>query len=272
MENNIDHDFTETDDLVLNAINKFKNHPSIIMIKRKNNPCGSFSFSSVQYDDILKKTKNLDNAKASQESDIPTKILKSNCEFFAQYFCENINYCICHSILPSNLKLADVTLVYKKKKQSKNSKENYRPTSILSNVSKIYERCLYDQMQNYFNNTLSKYQCGFRKGYNAQHCLIALIEKWKQSVDNGGAFGTLMTDLSKAFNYLSHELLIAKLDAFGFDKMSLKLVHNYLSNRKQKVKTNDSYSSWIERLARLNIGTFVFQYFYMRYVFFLGVL
>ena len=47
VENNIDHDFTETDDLVLNAINKFKNHPSIIMIKRKNNPCGSFSFSSV---------------------------------------------------------------------------------------------------------------------------------------------------------------------------------------------------------------------------------
>ena len=104
VENNIDHDFTETDDLVLNAINKFKNHPSIIMIKRKNNPCGSFSFSSVQYDDILKKTKNLDTAKASQESDIPTKILKANREFFAQCFCENINYCIYHSILPSNLK------------------------------------------------------------------------------------------------------------------------------------------------------------------------
>ena len=115
MENNIDHDFTETDALVLNAINKFKNHPSIIMIKRKNNPCGNFSFSSVKCDDILKKAKNLDTAKASQKSDIPTKILKANCEFFAQYFCENINYCICHSILPSNLKSADVTPIYKKK-------------------------------------------------------------------------------------------------------------------------------------------------------------
>ena len=84
------------------------------MIKRKNNPCGSFSFSSVQYDDILKKTKNLDTAKTSQESDIPTKILKANCKFFAQYFCENINYRICHSILPSNLKSATVTPVTKK--------------------------------------------------------------------------------------------------------------------------------------------------------------
>ena len=121
MENNIDHDFTETDDLVLNAINKFKNHPSIIMIKRKNNPCGSFSFSSVQYDDILKKTKNLDTVKASQESDIPTKILKTNCEFLAQYFCENINYCICNSILPSNLKSTEVTPACQK--NSKNSRK-----------------------------------------------------------------------------------------------------------------------------------------------------
>ena len=137
VENNIDHDSTETDDLVLSAISRFKNHQSIIMIKRKNSSCGSFSFSSVQYDDFLKKTKNVDTAKASQEPDVPTKILKANCEFFAQYFCENISYCICHSILPSKLKSADITPVYKR--NSKNSKENYRPIIILSNISKIYE-------------------------------------------------------------------------------------------------------------------------------------
>ena len=78
----------------------------------------------------------------------------------------------------------------------------------------------------FFDSTLSKYQCGFGRGYNAQHCLITLIGKWKKSVDNGGAFGTLFTDLSKAFNCLSHELLIAKLDAYGFDKDTLKLVNS----------------------------------------------
>ena len=87
-------------------------------------------------------------------------------------------------------------------------------------------------MQSYFENILSPYQCGFRKGFNSQHCLISLIEKWKRSVDCGGAFGALMTDLSKAFDCLSHELLIAKLDAYGFDSKSLKLIYNYLSNRK----------------------------------------
>ena len=127
-------------------------------------------------------------------------------------------------------------------------------------------------MQNNFGNIWSKYQCGFRKGYNAQHCLIALIEKWKQSVDNGGAFGALMIDLSKAFDCLPHELLIAKLDALGSDKKSIKLVHNYLSNRKQRVKINGSYSSSREILYGVSqdlIWTFAFQYFYTRYVLFL---
>ena len=63
-----------------------------------------------------------------------------------------------------------------------------------------------------------------------QHCLIALIKKCEKSVDNGGAFGLLLTDISKALDCFSHELLIAKLDAYGFHKRSLILIHCYLSN------------------------------------------
>ena len=89
-------------------------------------------------------------------------------------------------MFPPGLKVADVTPVCKNK--SKNSKDNYSPVSILSNISKIYERCIYDQIQVFFVSIPSKYQCGFRRDYNAQHCLITLIEKWKKSVDNGGPF------------------------------------------------------------------------------------
>ena len=128
-----DNYFIATDDQVTNSINKFRNHPSIIMIKSKKKNYQSFSFGPVTYDDVLKKVKTLDTAKASQQSDIPTKILKQN-------FYENINQCISKSIFPSDLKLADVTPVYKEK--SKNSKDNYRPVNILSNISKIYGRCV----------------------------------------------------------------------------------------------------------------------------------
>ena len=127
--------------------------------------------------------------------------------------------------------------------------------SILSNISKIYERCVYDQIQVFFDSILSKYQCGFRRGYNAQHCLITLIEKWKKSVDNSGAFSALLTDLSKALDCLSHELLIPKLDAYGFDKNALKLMNSYLSNRKQITKINNKYSSWSQILFGVPQGS-----------------
>ena len=84
--------------------------------------------------------------------------------------------------------------------------------------------------------------------------MITLIEKWKK-VDNGGAFGALLTDLSKGFDCLSHELLIAKLNVYGFDKRSLTLIFNCLSNRKQRVKINDSFSSWSETLFGVRQGS-----------------
>ena len=93
---------------------------------------------------------------------------------------------------------------------------------------------------------MSKQQCGFRKGYSTQQRLLALLEKWKRAVDNGQMFGALLTDLSKAFDCLDHELLIAKLNAYGFILPALKLVHDYLSNRKQRTKVNRTYSSWLE--------------------------
>ena len=78
-------------------------------------------------------------------------------------------------------------------------------------------------VQVFFDSILSKYQCGFRRGYNTQHYLITLIEKWKKNVDNGGAFTAMFKDLSKAFDCLSHELLITKLDASGFRQKCLKI-------------------------------------------------
>ena len=59
-----------------------------------------------------------------------------------------------------------------------------------------------------------------------------MIEKWKAAVDNGGVFAALLTDLSKPFDCISHDLIIVKLAAYGFDTNALRLTHNYLSNRK----------------------------------------
>ena len=99
-------------------------------------------------------------------------------------------------------------------------------------------------MSNFFEDIFSKYQCGFRKGYSAQHCLLVMLEKWKRIVDYGGVFGALLTDLSKAFDCTPHDLFIAKLEAYGFQIDALKFIYDYLSNRKQRVKINETFSSW----------------------------
>ena len=154
----------------------------------------------------------------------------------------SVNHSIDNNIFPSTLKLANITPVFKK--GSANSKENYRPVSILPNLSKIFERCMFKHMSCYFEeHFLSKYQCGFRKGFSAQHCLMALLEKWKTCVDQKQICGALLTDLSKAFDCLPHDLIIAKLNAYGFSLSALRLIHDYLSNRKQRTKINLTYSS-----------------------------
>ena len=138
--------------------------------------------------------------------------------------------------------MADVTPLHKKGR--KDLKENYRPVSILPVFSKVFERSMFEYF--FFDNFLSKEQCGFRKGYSTQQCLLALLEKWKRAVDSGQMFGALLTDLSKAFDCLDHELLIAKLNAYGFSLPALKLVHDYLSNREQRTKVKRTYISWLE--------------------------
>ena len=78
---------------------------------------------------------------------------------------------------------------------------------------------MYEQMMTFVTSFLSNFLCGFRKGYNTQHALLNLIEKCKRVLDKKGYAGAILMDLSKAFDYLDHELLLAKLDAYDFSKM-----------------------------------------------------
>ena len=233
-----------TRDPVLKCIVKYRNHPSILAIGEVYNKKGRLplSFSKTQRDKILSDILKLETSKACQDTDIPTKIVKENADIFANVLVSNFNDSIEKSNFPSILKNATITPVFKK--SDRNSKDNYRPVSILPNISKIFERCIFRQLSNYMDQFLSKFQCGFRKGYSTQYCLLSMLEKWKSAVDKGKSFGALLTDLSKAFDCLSHELLLAKLYAYGFTIVALRLIHSYLTNRRQRTKINMSYSSW----------------------------
>ena len=220
-----------SDDPVLNAIENFSHHASVLKIKEARDSTDCFSFKLVSIEDICKEIRALDASKATQSDDIPTKIIKNNSDIFSRFFQANFNNAIETSTFPEQLKYADVKPVFKK--DSRTDKKNYRPISILPNISKIYERCINKQLEEYFQALLSKYQCGFRKGYSVINTLLPMIEKWRKPLYAGGVFGTLLTSLSKAFDCLPHELLTAKLHACGVDIPSLKLLHSNLTKRKQ---------------------------------------
>ena len=105
-------------------------------------------------------------------------------------------------------------------------------------MSKLFKRLISKQLSEFFENTFWKFQCSFRKGCNAQHCLLMMLETWKESTDNNKAFGALLSNLSKAFDCLSHDIFIAKLHAYGTDLALLDILQDYLTNRKQKAKVN----------------------------------
>ena len=170
----------------LNAITKWKNHPSILAITSEYKNRANFSFNFVSKEDVLTEIKMLDVSKTIQESDIPVKIIKANENFFAEAICFYFNKSLENGKFPNCLKLANMTPVFK---GARTSKSKYRPVCILPVFSKIFERLLSRQLPEFFDNILSKFECGFRKGYGTQHCLLLMLEIWKGATDNNKAFG-----------------------------------------------------------------------------------
>ena len=135
---------------------------------------------------------------------------------------------------PSTLKWADINPIYKKKDNL--CKERYRSINVLAVVSKVFERILPDQLMAYFVSILNHSLSAYRAGYNCQHVILQLTEFWRQSSDKGNCVGTVTMDLSKVFDGMSHELLIAKLSAHGVSKHACNLIINFLCNRRQRPK------------------------------------
>ena len=212
-----------------------------------------FVFCNVTVDEIYKEINAIDTKKASVENDIPGKILKGCNDIVSHYLPSIYNDSKKSTNFPVSLKYADVTPIPQKKETS--MKKNYRPVSLLPILSKLYEGKIYDSICSYIEKFLSPYLFGYRKGHSTQQCLLVMIETWRKALDDKKVAGAILTDLSKAFDCLSHDLLIAKLEAYGFDKSALIFVYDYLKSRKQRIKVNGSYSSWKELLCGVPQGS-----------------
>ena len=189
-------------------VNKYRNHPSIKTIKENFPNVKKFAFQLVSTEDVKKVIKDLKTNK-SVGGEIATQILKES-----EFTFKTLGNCINQSLkttgeFPGSLKLGNLTPIYKK--DDPLDKSNYRPVSILPLLSKVYERIIYKQLSQHAEQFLNKILCGFRKTHSTQHALFKLLQSWQKELDYGGFVGTILMDLSKAYDCISHELLVFKL-------------------------------------------------------------
>ena len=152
-----------------------------------------------------------------------------------------INLTIKKSQFPDDAKMAVFAPLHYK--NSCLDKENFRLVSILPILSKLYEKALNAQLTEYSNH-LDIFRSGFRTQYGCQSTLLRVIEDWKQALDQNKYVAAILMDLFKAFDCLSHDLLLLKLKTYGLSENALKLMASYLTNRKQCIKLGNFKSNF----------------------------
>ena len=240
------------DSIISRIVESYNNHPSILKIRER--PPKPFSFRKINIEEARKVIRGLDSKKATGFDTISARILKDMEDILAEPVTIIFNMMIEEDIFPSQAKIGSILPLFKDKGE-RSDKTNYRPLSVLSAFSKIFERLIHNQIASYTNDIFSPYISAYRKNHSTQHVLARLIEEWRQGIDQNKYVGAIMMDLSKAFDCIPHDLLIAKLDAYGFDRRSCRLLFSYLKGRRQCVKINGTYSKLLTLLAGVPQGS-----------------
>jgi hypothetical protein len=201
-----------------------------------------FNFREVTFNEVRT---CIDNLKSSTTKDIygmNHELLKQIKEVIISPFTKLMNYCIRTDIFPNCLKRSIVIPIFKK--GDRNDCKNYRPISLLPVFSEIFEKLLLLQIVNFFNknNLFSNAQFGFRRGLSTSSAVLSFFDNIVRSFENNNHYKAIFLDLSKAFDTVSHDILIKKLGYYKFSSSSISMITSYLSNRTQKVKVNGVFS------------------------------
>ncbi len=191
--------------------------------------------------EVLTALFNLNPDKASGLDSIGPKILKSCCQGLYQVlhhiFCISLHTCL----IPSEWKLHCIVPIFKS--GDKCSVSNYRPISLLSSISKVLEKLVYDKFYNYLCCKISNLQFGFLRNHSSVQQLLCFLHEVTTALDSKAQVDVIYLDFKKAFDKVSHSGLLVKLKSLGIDGKAWKWLREYLSNRKQMVSINGNHSS-----------------------------
>ena len=179
---------------------------------------------------------------------------------------EIFNSCIREGHFPDILKVAKVTPIHKKGEV--NDPSNYRPISILPAISKVFELLLKNQLVEFLenNNILNDNQHGFRAGRSTSSAISAFVDRVVGCFERGEYCSVMFLDLSKAFDCVSHELLVRKLYMYNVLPNSVKLITSYLSNRYQCVNYNKEESALGSLMSGVPQGSILGPVLFLLYI------
>ena len=241
-------DVSEPDGLSLLQVNDivthYKDHRSIesIRVQTSQNCSEVFTFQSVSQEVIYRKLMNLKIKKSTGYDQIPAKLIKVGAAVLQAPLTVIMNNSIQSYNFPDSLKHGEIAPVFKSKNSL--SKTCYRPVTILTSTSKVFEAIICDQIMTFMKYKMSTLMSAYRKRYSCSNVLFKCIENWKQALDNNEIVACILMDLSKAFDSIPHGLLIAKLHAYNFSNNSCEFLKSYLTNRRQRVKLGPARSTW----------------------------
>ena len=198
---------------------------------------------------------NLNPRKAVGAYGISPRLLRLSAPVMAEEITRLINFLIANRSWPDKWKCDNLTPAFKKDEDTR--KENYRPVSVLTALSKVYKKVMYHQLYNTFCRHLSQNLSGFLKNHSCCTALLKMTEDWRRSLDNRESAMAVAVDLSKAFDSINHNLLLAKWKAYGLSQSAMSLMSSYLLGRKQRICLHGVCSSYSELSARLPQGSLI---------------
>ena len=182
---------------------------------------------------------------------------------FLVYLRESFNKSVSQQQFPDRLKIAQVSPIFKTDDPFiKKKKKNYRPVSVLSSHSKVFERVMFDQLSDHFENIFHTYLAAFRKGFGCQTRRLRLVENRKRELDNHRYVGSILMDLSNAFDCHPHGLIVDKLSAYGLSDSACSLLQNHLSDRKQMLKLGHCKSTLLNIIKGVPQGSILGPLFF----------
>ena len=243
-----------SDEEVEEAFNKYFNEIGKIMASKINPPNLKFSVETqnsiqsmflgpITKNELISQIKTLKNDAAQGEDNITVKLIKNNHPHLLTPLLHLINLIFVTGNFPKCLKHAIITPIHKS--GDKKVTSNYRPIALTSNLSKLVEKCIKLRLTQYLakNNLLSNKQFGFCKDFSTEDAVICLTDYVNRSLSEGNVSMGIFLDLGKAFDTVTHQILLTKLEKLGIRGLPHKLFKSYLSERTQSVKINNSIST-----------------------------